>query len=212
MSTAHHHSRHLTLPAPPNTASESRFPVTMQKVPCEPTIWNAGPLVGTISRHNRMSYAGPRHSPYVGVPYFREDQLLDWAKVEGMGNAPSLDQLFLPDLVFVNAIAGMCRVQAPTSSEFPALQEHIKRGLLDIPTTDLPMIAPDGQRYFRYAAGGDAMLLEYCNSLNEEVGELLCVFVHTNNSPFTARNDKCARWGLGGYNARLSSSEGRGED
>jgi hypothetical protein len=58
----------------------------------------------------------------------------------------------------------------PTSSEFPALREHIQRGLLDISVEDLPMIAPNEQRMYRYAAGGDAMLLEYCNNLNEEVG------------------------------------------
>jgi len=69
----------------------------------------------------------------------------------------------------VNAITGYRRVSAPLSAEFPALWAHITRGLLDISTEDLPMIAPPEQCQYRYAAAGDAMLLEYCNTLNQEV-------------------------------------------
>jgi len=72
------------------------------------------------------------------------------ATVEGMDNAPPLDNLYLPDMIFVNAITGYRRVSAPLSAEFPALRAHITRGLLDISTDDLPMIAPPEQRQYRY--------------------------------------------------------------
>ena len=171
MSSSNNHSSSLShlCPAPSSIPHNAWSPMVFPKIPCECTIWSAGPLVGMISHNNTLSYAGPRQGPYVGECYPREGTILDMATVEGMDNAPLLDNLYLPDMIFVNAIAGYCRVSAPLSAEFPALQAHITHGLLDISTDNLPMITPPEQHQYRYAAAGDAMLLEYCNTLNQEV-------------------------------------------
>ena len=164
MSSSNNRSSSLShlRPAPSSIPHNAWSPLVFPKIPCERTIWSAGPLVGTISRNNALSYAGPRQGPYVGERYPREGTILDMATVEGMDNAPTLDNLYFPDMIFVNAIAGHRRVSAPLSTEFPALRAHITRGLLDISTEDLPMIAPPEQRQYRYAAAGDAMLLDSC--------------------------------------------------
>jgi len=90
-------------PAPSSIPYNAQSPLVFPKIPCECTIWSAGPLVGTISRNNALSYAGPRQGPYVGERYPCEGTILDMVTVEGMDNAPTLDNLYFPDMIFINA-------------------------------------------------------------------------------------------------------------
>jgi len=171
MSSSNNRSSSLShlRPAPSSIPHNAWSPLVFPKIPCEHTIWSVGPLVRMISCNNALSYAGPRQGPYVGEHYPREGTILDMVTIEGIDNVPTLDNLYLPDMIFVNTITSYRRVSALLSAEFPALRAHITRGLLKISTKDLPMITPPEQRQYWYVAAGDAMLLEYCNTLNQEV-------------------------------------------
>ena len=72
-------------------------------------------------------------------------------------------------MVFANAIFGTTILKQNIAEDFRRLQAHIRRGLSDIPAEELPMITKGEQLIYKYAAGGDVMLLEYCDLLNSEV-------------------------------------------
>jgi len=137
---------------------------------CEPSVWHGAPFEGIITRMNPTSYRSPRVSLYVGDRYPREAEILAKAGITGMAGTPTMEELFFPDLVFANAISGVARTNTPAANTFPALRAHIRRGLFDIKKEELPMASTDVLRAIRYTAAGDAMLLEYCNGLDREVG------------------------------------------
>ena len=147
---------------------ESRFPVAQEKVKCEPSIWISKSLNECITRNNSMSYSRPREAALVGLPYPREAEILEMANTPGL-MAPTMHGLYTPDVIWGQAIAGVRRTEDPTSDQFPALRQYIRRGLFDMETRDFPLHTISEQRIYRYAAGGDAMLLEYCNMLNNKV-------------------------------------------
>ena len=93
--------------------------------------------------------------------------------------------LFHPDLVFANTVDGTTVLKKNVAPDFKRLQAHICRRLGDIPgnrwkwgfiqlllmvflVDEIPMITKGEFMLYKYAAGGDAMLLEYCDMLNIE--------------------------------------------
>ena len=79
----------------------------------------------------------------------------------------------LNNLIFTNAIRAAAILKNGDREEFKRLKEHIRRGVYDVSTDDMPMLQPGEKRLYKYVAGGDAMLLDYCNLLNEEVSMTL---------------------------------------
>ena len=92
---------------------------------------------------------------------------------------------FHPDLVFANAVYGTTVLKKNVAPDFKWLQAHICCGLSDILgnrwkwgfipllliislVNEIPMITKGESVLYKYATGGDVMLLEYCNMLNIE--------------------------------------------
>jgi hypothetical protein len=105
----------------------------------------------------------------IGTPYPRENEILHRAHHDRADQA----DLYTPDLIFTNAIRAAAILKNGDREEFKRLKEHIRRGVYDVSTDDMPMLQPGEKRLYKYVAGGDAMLLDYCNLLNEEVSMTL---------------------------------------
>lgn len=84
------------------------------------------------------------------------------------------------DMVFSNAIFGSKVLKEGDPTEYSHLKSHIEPGLFDIPVDELPMVSRGEKCLYQYVAAGDALLLKYCNHLNEEVreGMTACVLIH----------------------------------
>ena len=128
-----------------------------------------------------MSYVAPRFCADRVTPYPREGAIL--AQATNCSNPQH--NLFHPDLVFANAVYGMTILKKNVVPDFKRLQAHIHCRLSDIPgnrwkwgfiplllmvslVDEIPMITKGESVLYKYAAGGDAMLLEYCDMLNIE--------------------------------------------
>ena len=73
------------------------------------------------------------------------------------------------DLVFANAVSGSHRLQqeALNKSKYFGLKEHLRLGIYDRHPWETKNVFEE--RAMRYAAGGDAMLLQHLESLVEKV-------------------------------------------
>jgi hypothetical protein len=156
-------------------------------VACEPTVVageGSYSALYKISRNNPMSYSHQRYTGDRSIPYPREAALLTLAKDRSL----TQENLWFPDLVFANAYYGSRILEDKISPDFTRLKHHIRRGVCDIPKEELPMLSTSEARLYKYAAGGDALLLEYCDRLNHEVGvSLLWLLVSTNKDSLLER-------------------------
>ena len=138
-------------------------------VPCEQTIYCEGGMLNDIHKiscQNPCSYAAPHDTIYLHQQYPQEGEILRQAS----DRLHRQDNLFMPDMVFSNAIFRSKVLKEGDQTEYSHLKAHIERGLFDIPVNELPMVTRGEKNLYRYVLAGDAMLLEYCNHLNIGVG------------------------------------------
>jgi hypothetical protein len=121
--------------------------------------------VRQISRDNPMSYSQQRNATNRYQPYPREAAILAQAE----DRLHRQDNLHMIDMVFANAIQGLKILKEPSEDGYNRLKAHIERGLFDIGRDELPMATKGERLLYKYVAGGQAMLLEYCSHLNTEV-------------------------------------------
>jgi hypothetical protein len=114
-----------------------------------------------------MAYSGAHNARVSNDPYPTESAILSQSSRQEHHQS----NLFFPDMVFSNAILGSSITKDNEHKGFERVRSHIDRGLFYIPAEELPMISKGEQVLLRYAAGGDAMLLDYCHKLNTEIRE-----------------------------------------
>ena len=143
-------------------------------VPCEQAIYHKGGMLNDIhktSHQNPCSYAVPCDVIYLYQSYPREAEVLHQVS----DRLHRQDNLFMPDMVFSNAIFRSKVLKEGDQTKYSRLKAHIERGLFDIPVDELPMVTRGEKNLYHYMSAGDAMLLEYCNHLNVEVREVMVV-------------------------------------
>jgi hypothetical protein len=119
-----------------------------------------------------LSLAGPWQVTIVlGVlfqPYPSKDVILARGR-NFRGEGHDNRDLFFGDMIFANAVAADYRLRDEHCANFKPLIAHIERGIDDRTGEDNTGRNLFEERSIRYAAGGDAMLMSYCNVLNKEV-------------------------------------------
>jgi hypothetical protein len=130
----------------------------------EHTVYNSW-RGSTITRGTVASYHRARGSLQ---PYPSKDVILARGR-NFRGEDHDNRDLWFGDMIFANAVAADYRLRDEHCANFKPLIAHIERGIDDRTGDDNTGRNLFEERAIRYAAGGDVMLMSYCNVLNKEV-------------------------------------------